>query len=175
VQSNRRTRATQPSQPCDGHFYGRLTGERERGKSQTQAPDVASRDSKIEDARSDSGKPSEIEEAFDRFWQAYPKRVAKEAARRAFAKAIERGVSIAALVSGAQAYALLRAGQEPKYTKHPATWLNGGCWEDELPGALVIDPDGNPVAIEQPQPERNGFTAIGDNLIAEIKQEGRPW
>jgi hypothetical protein len=28
-------------------------------------------------------------------------------------------------------YAAERAGQPPKYTKHPATWLKGGCWADE--------------------------------------------
>jgi hypothetical protein len=35
------------------------------------------------------------------------------------------------LVSGAKRYAAERAGQDGKYTKHPATWLNNECWADE--------------------------------------------
>ena len=90
-------------------------------------------------------------EAFDRFWVVYPKRVTKEAARKAFAKAVENGTDAEALIAGAQRYAVERQGQDPKYTKHPATWLNGGCWEDEAPGAPVIDEHGNVVAFEQEQ------------------------
>jgi hypothetical protein len=28
-------------------------------------------------------------------------------------------------------YAAKVAGQDPKFTKHPATWLNAECWTDE--------------------------------------------
>jgi hypothetical protein len=111
--------------------------------------------------------------AFERFWAAYPRRVAKEAAKRAFAAAIKRGADVEALIAGAQRYAVERTGQESRYTKHPATWLNGGCWEDELPGGAVIDQDGNVVAIQQPppqQPRRTGFTAIADEMIEESER-----
>ena len=112
-------------------------------------------------------------EAFDRFWAAYPRRVAKEAARKAYGKAIERGATDAALLAGAQRYAAERKDQDPKYTKHPATWLNGGCWEDELTGGAVIDQDGNVLAVQHPppqQPRRTGFTAIADEMIEESER-----
>jgi hypothetical protein len=32
---------------------------------------------------------------------------------------------------GAKRYADQRAGQDPQFTKMPATWLNGDCWLDE--------------------------------------------
>src|SRR5262249_52251817 len=47
-------------------------------------------------------------EAFERFWAVYPKRVAKEAARKAFAKAVENGTDVEALIAGAQRYAVER-------------------------------------------------------------------
>ena len=28
-------------------------------------------------------------------------------------------------------YAVEKGGEDPKFTKHPATWLNKGCWRDE--------------------------------------------
>ena len=30
-------------------------------------------------------------------------------------------------------YAAQRDGEDPQFTKHPATWLNGKCWTDEPP------------------------------------------
>jgi hypothetical protein len=103
---------------------------------------------------------------------AYPRHVAKEPARKAFAAAIKRGADAEALIAGAQRYAVERKGQEPRYTKHPATWINGGCREDESPGAPVIDPSGNVVAFEQPRPKRTGVEAMADQLIAEIEANG---
>jgi hypothetical protein len=90
-------------------------------------------------------------EDFEEFWRAYPKRVAKEAARRAFAAAMKRGLDPAVLIAGAERYAVERAGQEARFTKHPATWLNAGCWEDEPPGAPVIDQHGRAVAVRETQ------------------------
>jgi hypothetical protein len=114
-------------------------------------------------------------EAFDRFWKAYPKRVAKEAARKAYDKALERGATDAALLAGAQRYAAERNGQDAKFTKHPATWLNGGCWEDELPGAPVIDQDGNVVAVEQSQHQENEEEPLHIRVVREMREAGVSW
>jgi hypothetical protein len=35
------------------------------------------------------------------------------------------------MVDRAQAYARERAGEDPTFTKYPATWLNKGCYDDE--------------------------------------------
>ena len=97
------------------------------------------------------------------------KHVAKDAARRGFAKAIKR-VDLETLIAGAQRYAVERKGQDQHYTKHPTTWLNGGCWEDETPSGAVIDQEGNIVAVEQPPPKCTGFAAIADELNEEIER-----
>lgn len=75
---------------------------------------------------------------FDDFWAAYPpdRRVEKKYARKAWDKALfavklaERGVLAHTIVDGAKRYAKERVGQPTKFTKHPRTWLNGGCWDD---------------------------------------------
>jgi hypothetical protein len=116
---------------------------------------------------------------FDRFWSVYPRRVAKEAAAKAFTAALKRGIEPETLITGAQRYAVERAGQEPRYTKHPATWLNGGCWEDEAPAGAVIDQNGNVVGYEQPRPQPQsagrGFATIAEELNAELAATGREW
>jgi hypothetical protein len=90
--------------------------------------------------------PAEIEirRAFDRFWPVYPKRVGKQDAYKAFERAIgKRGVDPEKIIAAAGRYASERANEDPQFTKHPATWLNAGCWDDEPSGATVIDEGGN--------------------------------
>lgn len=71
---------------------------------------------------------------FQAFWDAVPAKVGRATAEKAYAKAVK----VAApelILSAMKAYAASRAGQDAKFTAHPATWLNGGRWEDEAPKA----------------------------------------
>ena len=47
-------------------------------------------------------------------------------------------------------YATEREGQEPRYSKHPSKWLDGGHWEDEAPEApdlAPVSPDTQAVVV----------------------------
>lgn len=70
--------------------------------------------------------------AFARFWQAYPRKVGKADARKAFDKACHKLApeEITGALERAKA-----AWTDPQFIPHPATWLNGERWEDE-PEAL---------------------------------------
>lgn len=136
---------------------------KQKEKSQTLPPDFAAPDSKQDapanpDRKTFDNKNRDVKDftaAFAEFWSAYPKRVAKEQARKAFAAAVKRGADPAALIAGAKRYAAERAGQDPKFTKHPATWINAECWLDEVaPTGPVIDEHGNPIDTPQPRPSR---------------------
>jgi hypothetical protein len=63
------------------------------------------------------------------WYMAYPRKEARAAAERAYAKA-RKTVSAEVLLEGAQRYAE-DPNRERQFTKLPATWLNGGCWDDE--------------------------------------------
>jgi hypothetical protein len=67
---------------------------------------------------------------FDQWWQAYPKRVGRIAAKAAFAKVMKRGVALDSLLAGIETYRRIK----PAYADwcHPTTWLNQGRWMDEL-------------------------------------------
>ena len=67
---------------------------------------------------------------FDLFWSSYPLKVGKSAARAAFVKAMKQ-TDIDTIIAGAIRY-MNDPNRDPAYTKHPATWLNAGCWDDEL-------------------------------------------
>lgn len=70
-------------------------------------------------------------EKFEEWWACYPRKVGKEAARRAFAKV---KVDVQILIDAVE----LQKGSEQwtkengRYIPNPATWLNQGRWEDEV-------------------------------------------
>lgn len=66
---------------------------------------------------------------FDAFWSAYPRREAKQAARKAWDK-VTRSVDAELIINGAHRYAD-DPNRDQAFTKHAATWLNGACWDDD--------------------------------------------
>jgi hypothetical protein len=67
---------------------------------------------------------------FSDFWKHYPKKVARGAAEKAYLTALKKTDQMT-ILAGVMRYAALRTGQDPQFTKHPATWLNSKCWADE--------------------------------------------
>ena len=67
---------------------------------------------------------------FDRFWDAYPKKVGKEEARKAFRKV---NVKVDVLIEAVERQKTWTQWQVEKgrFIPNPATWLNQGRWEDE--------------------------------------------
>lgn len=78
-------------------------------------------------------KASNQPDRFDEFWVAYPRKVAKPAARKAWASALKSGADPEVVIWGARAYASSprRRESDIRYTAHPATWLNSERWNDE--------------------------------------------
>ena len=69
-----------------------------------------------------------IDAHFDEFWNAYPRKLDKAKAFRAFKSALKR-TKFEDIMAGVIAYRNdpLR---NPDYTKYPATWLNNDSWEN---------------------------------------------
>lgn len=69
----------------------------------------------------------------DQFWAAYPRRTEKKAAI-AKLEAVKKSGKIPweAFLAAVRRYARHVAGTEDRYIKHPMTWLNRGCWDDEV-------------------------------------------
>jgi hypothetical protein len=66
---------------------------------------------------------------FDAFWKAYPRKVGKGAAQKAWAAAV-RKADPDRIIEAVERYAW---PDEPSFIPHASTWLNGQRWEDELP------------------------------------------
>lgn len=78
-------------------------------------------------------RDQELVSDFDLFWQAYPRRVGKAAARKAWAKLNPDTATVQQMLD-----ALKWQVNQPQWTKdggmyvpHPSTWLHEERWEDE--------------------------------------------
>ena len=69
--------------------------------------------------------------AFDVFWQAYPRKTGKAAARKAFDKA-KPPLDVVLNAIEAQKHSAQWQRDNGQYIPYPATWLNQGRWEDEV-------------------------------------------
>lgn len=75
---------------------------------------------------------TEINNNFEEFYSLYPRKEAKQKALQAYLKAIKK-VDKDTLLEGLKKYIdyIKTNKKEREFIKHPATWLNQGCWEDE--------------------------------------------
>jgi hypothetical protein len=71
-------------------------------------------------------------ENFEIFWEHYPRKIGKLAAKKAFDKAIKL-TDFDTIMDACVDFASSRKGQDEAFTPHPATWLNQGRWDDTAP------------------------------------------
>ena len=75
-------------------------------------------------------EPSKINDHFEDFWAAYPRKVAKGNARKAFAAAMKKA-TIEEISAGLNKQLAALSKKERQYIPHASTWLNGERWNDE--------------------------------------------
>ena len=71
---------------------------------------------------------SKTAEEFIDWYTEYPRKASRAVAEKAYAKARKKA-STQELLEGARRYSE-DPNREQEFTKMPATWLNGGCWDD---------------------------------------------
>lgn len=122
---------------------------------------------------------------FEKFWEAYPSKVGKDAAFRAFKSVIKRGASLTDLLEGIDRYRL----SKPEGIEYcnPAKYLREGRWKDEVTTRenpeqsdagsdrdwetrlTVYKPSGFWLSDWGPRPEEDGCKAPPD-LLAKWKE-----
>lgn len=75
------------------------------------------------------------EDRFSRFWAAYPRKVGKQAAKKSWSRLHPSEELTQAILQAVEAQKQSRQWRENngQFIPNPATWLNQGRWEDELP------------------------------------------
>lgn len=104
-------------------------------------------------------------QAFEDFWNVYPKKVDKRSALKAWERATRRA-GPGAIEAGAEAYRD-DPNREDQFTKNPATWLNADAWGNDPLPAKQTQPWANKAT--QRQQEQLGVIAN----LAEYDQQPR--
>lgn len=110
-----------------------------------------------------------FEQLFDEFWNAYPRKLDKAKAFRAFRSALKR-TKFEDIMAGVIGYRNDSA-RNPDFTKYPATWLNSDSWEN------AATPSADSEATERARLRREREKAASDEFLAEqkrIESESKP-
>ena len=75
---------------------------------------------------------SQVMPSFDEFWNAYPKKVAKKDAMKAFSEIKPDPDLFGEILQGIERHKKSLQWQNRQYIPHPATYLRGERWTDEL-------------------------------------------
>ena len=84
-----------------------------------------------------SKKGDGLSDMFETFWKAYPRKVNKQAAEKAFKKLKPNEDLFKAIMAGLENHKNSKqwTRDNGQYIPHASTWLNGKRWEDELESA----------------------------------------
>lgn len=98
----------------------------------SRAPSKAERDAARKLAQ--QAETARLDALFERFWQAYPRKLAKPKARESFLRAVKNGAELTAIGAGLRAWCeYWSARNEPEFVPHATTWLNQQRWNDRPP------------------------------------------
>jgi predicted transcriptional regulator len=119
------------SQRCDTRALGGATPEHHEGIPNNYI------DHFMNDPDISKNHNNGIEEKFNKWWEVYPRKVAKVKAKAIFMKLKMSDELYGKIMSSLRAFIAFKrdsSGEiDLKYFPHPTTWLNQRRWEDELP------------------------------------------
>lgn len=100
--------------------------------------------------------PMQNGELFDTFWEAYPKKVSRDDAQKAFAKRKPGAELLQEMLEALEWQRRLPQWEKNggQYIPYPATWLNKKRWKDERPEPKRGDPDWLPTEEQAEEIER---------------------
>lgn len=88
-----------------------------------------------EEQQAESGpQKADTEAAFETFWKLYPRKTAKDNARKAFAKINPDAELLAQILESLAKHCACQSWlkDDGQFIPHAATWLNGKRWNDEV-------------------------------------------
>lgn len=134
-QRKRRAMRDKPRDTSNGHAD--VTRDSRVSSQKVSTPDPTRPDPTLKDKDIDQTSGStQTAERFDEFWSLVPRKVGKDKARPAYAKAVKRAGDEQVVIDG-----MRRLSQDPnlpdpkgpeaRFIAHPTTWLNEGRWNDD--------------------------------------------
>lgn len=113
---------------------GRKGGSSKQNPSKTEASVSSKHEATLESDNEDDSSSSIKEEDFNQWWAAYPRKIAKKVAAKAYASAVKAGASPQDLLRAVEGYRaeLKRRGTQEDFCLHASTFLHEDRWRDYL-------------------------------------------
>lgn len=116
-------------------------------------------------------------ELFDEFWAEYPRKVGKDAARKAFDKRKPSRELLGRMLASIRAQVQTVDWQKDggQFIPHPTTWLNEGRWQDEETAVpqVVRGPDPELERIKRESKQAAPIPLAVLEQMAKIKERAR--
>lgn len=139
-------------------FQNPVTGKPRHGETEHKEEHAF-----IEEQVTKNKQENKLDDLFDEFWNAYPRKLDKAKAFRAFKSALKRA-KFEDILAG-----LLRyrndPNRDPDFTKYPATWLNSDAWENDY--ASPVDSE----AARRSSERRERELQRSQEFLAEIRAQ----
>lgn len=160
-----------PPPPSDEHTTSTIQAPCNNGTGTIPTPDSSNQESGIINQESSikNQESAGLKHEFEKFWAAYPtfRKRDKSGARKAYRKA-RRKASAETILTAVREYAASPLGSG-RYSKMPASWLNGECWDDERQSWRTdTGPPLKSVAVQ------NHNAAAAERLRERLKPRPRP-
>lgn len=171
-----RARAESEKQTVNGSKGGRPKKNPEKPTETQQNPEKPTEILKEKDKEKEKINNKVSKETYTRefevFWAAYPRHTGKQDAYKAFVKLKPDEALMQVILAGIE-----RQKQSAQWTKdggqfipHPATWLNGCRWEDELPKNVPKWANDATHSYTQREYTEEQLLAVSDDLIEEARK-----
>ncbi len=116
----------------------------------------------------EAGEEADVEAVtFEDFWVLYPRHAAKKDAKKMWAR-IPEGLHVT-ILTALVAWRQVWRDKDTEFLPHPATWLNGERWEDELPLGYRLMPASAPRPEPTEPTERTPIPAHVKALMAKLR------
>jgi uncharacterized protein YdaU (DUF1376 family) len=149
---------------------------------QTQSESNATHNTRhiTQDTQHKEKQPTALSVRFEEFWKAYPKKVGKDAAKKAFEKRKPDQTMVDAILNAIHfqkaSDAWCRDGGQ--YIPNPATWLNQGRWQDEVTNFKPVDivhqttptPQNYDAALRKIEEDSKKAAPIPENIRAKMAE-----
>lgn len=127
---------SKPTTASDPHTQNRDTEPRPQ-KPYTEKPHTQNRDTLIStDSKQAPTAEQKIiwpSDSAEQFWEAYPRKIGKQSALKVLSRLKKNPpIGWSSFLEAVGKFRAWAATKDIQYVKHPATWLNAGCWDDEL-------------------------------------------
>lgn len=111
-----------------------VNSKRTADEQQVNTPEEALQAEEGKEPKKPPKPPAGGDEGFDQFWLAYPNKKGKEVAKKAWSKIKPNEYLLETILIAVEMHKKSADWQKSggQFIPHPATWLNGRRWEDEI-------------------------------------------